>query len=136
MTQPRQLFIVAGTVFDDVEYRSQATGSGRSRGTARGPAAPGLEEVGSDAGVQFPQRAFAELIGTAALVFIGAGSVPAILLLEGSTKAPFLGDQLGETVRDRPTMGDEHKTHEAVRRLLLHRGAILQCRTPFDNSHR
>src|SRR2546430_12637735 len=42
-----------------------------------------------------PQRAFAELIGTAALVFIGAGSVPAILLLEGSTKAPFSGADLG-----------------------------------------
>jgi glycerol uptake facilitator protein len=43
----------------------------------------------------FPQRAFAELIGTAALVFIGAGSVPAILLLEGATKAPFSGADLG-----------------------------------------
>ena len=43
----------------------------------------------------FPQRAFAELIGTAALVFVGAGSVPAILLLEGSTKAPFSGADLG-----------------------------------------
>jgi glycerol uptake facilitator protein len=43
----------------------------------------------------YAQRAFAELIGTAALVFIGAGSVPAILLLEGGTKAPFSGADLG-----------------------------------------
>jgi glycerol uptake facilitator protein len=43
----------------------------------------------------FAQRAFAEVIGTAALVFIGAGSVPAILLLEGGTKAPFSGADLG-----------------------------------------
>jgi glycerol uptake facilitator protein len=42
-----------------------------------------------------PQRAFAEFIGTALLVFIGAGSVPAILLLEGGTKAPFSGADLG-----------------------------------------
>ena len=35
------------------------------------------------------QRAVAEFIGTGLLVFIGAGSVPAILLLEGGTKAPF-----------------------------------------------
>src|ERR1051325_4908418 len=41
------------------------------------------------------QRAFAEFIGTALLVFIGAGSVPAILLLEGGTKAPFSGADLG-----------------------------------------
>src|SRR5438445_7927528 len=41
------------------------------------------------------QRAFAEAIGTALLVFIGAGSVPAILLLEGGTKAPFSGADLG-----------------------------------------
>jgi len=41
------------------------------------------------------QRAFAEAVGTALLVFIGAGSVPAILLLEGSTKAPFSGADLG-----------------------------------------
>ena len=37
------------------------------------------------------QRAVAEIIGTALLVFVGAGSVPAILLLEGGTKAPFSG---------------------------------------------
>ena len=41
------------------------------------------------------QRLFAEYIGTALLVFIGAGSVPAILLLEGGTKAPFSGADLG-----------------------------------------
>jgi glycerol uptake facilitator protein len=41
------------------------------------------------------QRALAEFIGTALLVFIGAGSVPAILLLEGGTKAPFSGADLG-----------------------------------------
>jgi len=41
------------------------------------------------------QRASAEFIGTALLVFIGAGSVPAILLLEGGTKAPFSGADLG-----------------------------------------
>src|SRR2546425_6833376 len=41
------------------------------------------------------QRAFAEAIGTALLVFIGAGSVPAILLLESGTKTPFSGADLG-----------------------------------------
>lgn len=41
------------------------------------------------------QRGVAEFIGTALLVFIGAGSVPAILLLEGGTKAPFSGADLG-----------------------------------------
>jgi glycerol uptake facilitator protein len=41
------------------------------------------------------QRAFAEMIGTALLVFIGAGSVPAILLLEGGSGAPFSGADLG-----------------------------------------
>jgi glycerol uptake facilitator protein len=41
------------------------------------------------------QRAFAEVIGTGLLVFVGAGSVPAILLLEGGTKAPFSGADLG-----------------------------------------
>src|SRR5438128_44975 len=41
------------------------------------------------------QRLFAEFIGTALLVFIGAGSVAAILLLESGTKAPFSGADLG-----------------------------------------
>ena len=41
------------------------------------------------------QRALAEVIGTALLVFVGAGSVPAILLLEGGSKAPFSGGDLG-----------------------------------------
>src|SRR5438552_4633122 len=41
------------------------------------------------------QRAVAEFIGTALLVFIGAGSVPAILLLESGSKAPFSGADLG-----------------------------------------
>src|SRR3954462_9197442 len=41
------------------------------------------------------QRLFAEAIGTALLVFVGAGSVPAILLLEGGSKAPFSGADLG-----------------------------------------
>src|SRR2546425_9751938 len=41
------------------------------------------------------QRAVAEFIGTGLLVFIGAGSVPAILLLESGSKAPFSGADLG-----------------------------------------
>ena len=42
------------------------------------------------------QRLVAEAIGTGLLVFIGAGSVPAILLLEGGSKAPFSGaDPIG-----------------------------------------
>src|SRR6059036_2235996 len=41
------------------------------------------------------QRAAAEFIGTALLVFVGAGSVPAILLLEQGSKAPFSGADLG-----------------------------------------
>src|SRR5438128_143969 len=41
------------------------------------------------------QRLFAEAIGTGLLVFIGACSVPAILLLEGGSKAPFSGADLG-----------------------------------------
>ena len=40
------------------------------------------------------QRLFAEFVGTALLVFIGAGSVPAILLLESGSKAPFSGADL------------------------------------------
>src|ERR1700756_6008884 len=41
------------------------------------------------------QRALAEVIGTGLLVFVGAGSGPAILLLEGGSKAPFSGSDLG-----------------------------------------
>ena len=41
------------------------------------------------------QRLGAEFIGTGLLVFICAGSVPAILLLESGTKAPFSGADLG-----------------------------------------
>src|SRR5438552_12119764 len=41
------------------------------------------------------QRAFAEMIGTGLLVYVGAGSVPAILLLESGSKAPFSGADLG-----------------------------------------
>jgi glycerol uptake facilitator len=41
------------------------------------------------------QRAIAEAIGTGLLVYVGAGSVPAILLLEGGSKAPFSGADLG-----------------------------------------
>src|SRR5207302_30231 len=41
------------------------------------------------------QRLFAEFIGTALPLFIGAGSVPAILLLESGSKAPFSGADLG-----------------------------------------
>jgi glycerol uptake facilitator protein len=43
----------------------------------------------------YAQRAAAEFVGTGLLVFIGAGSVPAILLLEGGSKAPFSGADLG-----------------------------------------
>jgi glycerol uptake facilitator protein len=41
------------------------------------------------------QRLAAEFVGTALLVFVGAGSVPAILLLESGTDAPFSGADLG-----------------------------------------
>jgi glycerol uptake facilitator protein len=41
------------------------------------------------------QRSFAEAIGTGLLVYVGAGSVPAILLLESGSKAPFSGADLG-----------------------------------------
>src|SRR6266511_690010 len=65
--------------------------SGSARGSRCGP-----KEV--EAGMaehSTAQRLFAEAIGTGLLVFIGAGSVPAILLLEGGTKAPFSGADLG-----------------------------------------
>src|SRR2546425_892831 len=42
-----------------------------------------------------PQRFLAEIIGTGLLVYVGAGSVPAILLLESGSKAPFSGADLG-----------------------------------------
>ena len=41
------------------------------------------------------QRLAAEFVGTGLLVFIGAGSVPAILLLESGTEASFSGADLG-----------------------------------------
>lgn len=41
----------------------------------------------------FPQKLFAELLGTAVLVFIGVGSVPATLIIGG--KAPFTMAELG-----------------------------------------
>jgi glycerol uptake facilitator protein len=41
------------------------------------------------------QRFVAEFIGTGLLVYVGAGSVPAILLLESGSKAPFSGGDLG-----------------------------------------
>src|SRR5436305_12974426 len=41
------------------------------------------------------QRFLAEVIGTGLLVYVGAGSVPAILLLESGSKAPFSGADLG-----------------------------------------
>ncbi|RAG85474.1 aquaporin family protein [Streptacidiphilus pinicola] len=41
----------------------------------------------------YPQKLFAEVLGTATLVFIGVGSVPATLLLGG--KAPFTMAELG-----------------------------------------
>ncbi len=47
-----------------------------------------------------------------------------------------LGDELRKAVRDRRAMGDEHQANEAVPGLPVHRGCILQCRTPFDNTHR
>jgi glycerol uptake facilitator protein len=41
------------------------------------------------------KRSAAEAIGTALLVFVGVGSVPAIMLLEGGSGAPFSGADLG-----------------------------------------
>ena len=41
------------------------------------------------------QRALAELVGTGALVFVGVGSVPAVLLVNGESDAPFTGADLG-----------------------------------------
>src|SRR2546423_9340581 len=68
---------------------------GNTRGTARGSSALGREEVRTVEQHSVAQRLFAEFIGTALLVFIGAGSVPAILLLESGSKAPFSGADLG-----------------------------------------
>src|SRR6266481_643354 len=65
------------------------------RGMARGPPSPGLGRSWVMETFSTAQRAAAEAIGTALLVFVGAGSVPAILLLEGGTKAPFSGADLG-----------------------------------------
>ena len=45
------------------------------------------------AGNSYPQKLLAELIGTAVLVFIGVGSVPATLIVGGS--APFTMAELG-----------------------------------------
>lgn len=44
--------------------------------------------------ISFPQKLLAELLGTAVLVFIGVGSVPATLILAGG-KAPFTMADLG-----------------------------------------
>lgn len=41
------------------------------------------------------QRVAAEFVGAALLVFIGAGSVPALLLLNSSSESPFTGSELG-----------------------------------------
>src|SRR5712691_10558340 len=59
------------------------------------PARASAKEVRAMEEHSVSQRAAAEAIGTGLLVFIGAGSVPAILLLEGGTKAPFSGADLG-----------------------------------------
>src|SRR5205809_4810208 len=64
----------------------------------RGPLAPhrraGDKEVPMEEH-SVAQRSLAEAIGTGLLVYVGAGSVPAILLLESGTKAPFSGADLG-----------------------------------------
>src|SRR6266704_2622956 len=65
------------------------------RNGPRPPPARAGRRVGLMDGYSYAQRAAAEAIGTALLVFVGAGSVPAILLLEGGTKAPFSGADLG-----------------------------------------
>jgi glycerol uptake facilitator len=44
-------------------------------------------------GNTYPQKLLAELIGTAVLVFIGVGSVPATLIIGGT--APFTMAELG-----------------------------------------
>src|ERR1700704_3312542 len=75
---------------NDVLERRRSGHRGMARGLLAGAGRRWVMETFSVA-----QRAFAEAIGTALLVFIGAGSVPAILLLEGSTKAPFSGADLG-----------------------------------------
>ena len=43
--------------------------------------------------ISFPQKLLAEVIGTAMLVFVGVGSVPATLIVGGS--APFTMAELG-----------------------------------------
>ena len=74
------------------------------------------------------QRAFAEAIGTALLVFVGAGSVPAILLLEGGSKAPFSGAD-----KDEQRGADRFGKCALDRRVLLHRN--LLCQRPAAALH-
>ena len=52
-----------------------------------------------------------------------------------TTLAFILGNELGKAVRDRRTMGNEHEANEPIPGLPVHRLAILQCRTAFDNTH-